>query len=548
MKIKLESKAFSEPMGVVKAHIDEAINQVTMIDLELASKAELRKDDLESCIGQAITLTVEDTIHNSLHKVRWDGFIFEMIDIVTGKDDNGIFYYTLVMRPKLWQLNYSANSRCYPNMSRIEVIDELLKTHGFSEGIHYTKKYYTENVYPIFNQLLQTGNSDLSFFRSLLKNAGINYYYSCADDGTGEEQLHLVDHNAFFSSFDDQICIERSGGMAQKDRRIEEITRLTRAIPKEVTTTAFLADGSTTPAVNSMSVKDSNTQGVVELFIPEGLCNADNTARQAGNVVAQGFAAARVVHQGISDHLRMRPGRRMSLKDNATLQADEILVVKSHHCFEQTVLAATSEEGGGGLSYKNHFMSITPQAAIRPTDNWTDVDTTMDLDCALDIDVEGKPTLSPKFKYSAKQTFNPSNDSAKNTQGINELVATVSMLQAQIRTLRNRVYSLEANQHANGSGLITAEITKNAWVTPGKELVCMVKAEEFEDPIVCKVAVSWHDKGGGMLQLPRAGNHVWIQRVHRSKGNDWVLLGYRPSGTVAASNDPANNFKINVLG
>jgi hypothetical protein len=35
MKIHVEQKALKDPTGVLKADIDEGVNQVTMIDLEL---------------------------------------------------------------------------------------------------------------------------------------------------------------------------------------------------------------------------------------------------------------------------------------------------------------------------------------------------------------------------------------------------------------------------------------------------------------------------------------------------------------------------------
>jgi hypothetical protein len=192
-------------------------------------------------------------------------------------------------------------------------------------------------------------------------------------------------------------------------------------------------------------------------------------------------------------------------------------------------------------------MAVEAMAPIRPVDTCTDVDTSMALDSALDLDPEGNPTLNPKFKYVPRVQFNHDNRPEANTKAIQELTATVTMLQEQVRTLRNHVRALEATISANGSGLVAAEITKDAWVTEGKELVCMVKAEEFEDPIRVKVSTAWHDKGGGMLHLPRKGNHVWIQRIHRSKGNDWVILGYRPTGSVASSNDPAQSFTIKQL-
>lgn len=548
MRIGIECSALEYRVGVVKAHIDEGINQITMIELELATRDTIASEDLGRLIGQAITLVIEDTIDNQLHKVRWDGFIFEMIDITMGVDDNSIYYYTMVVRPKLWQLNYCSHSRSYPEMSRVAVIDELLKEHGFTEDSHYTKNYNKEDDYPVFNQLLQTGNSDLSFFRSLLVNAGINYYFSCDEEAEKEEMLHLVDHVAFFPNHEGDIPVSTPAGFEHQGRKVEQITRLIRAVPCEVNSVAFLADGDVKCRDHRIPVTEAGTEGVVNIFVPEGLSDSEKTAKQACQMVSEGFTASRIVHQGIADHMKMRPGKRISIRDDNRADSYSMLVVKARHTIEQTVQAALAESGSGDASYKNYFQGAEPMAPIRPHDAWTNVDEQMTLDCSLDLDPRGKASISPKFKYVPNSDFNPDNDPALNTEGIKEIVATVTMLQEQVRALRARVQSLESSISANGSGLVCAEITKDAWVTEGKELVCMVKAEEFENPIVVKASVAWHDRGGGSLHLPRKGNHVWIQRIHRTKGNDWVIVGYRPSGKVPSSNNPSGQFSIEVLG
>jgi len=548
MKVSIECSALEYHVGVVKAHVDEGINQITMIELELATRDHIPPEDLCGLIGQAITLSVEDTVNNQLNKVRWDGFIFEMIDISAGKDDNGIYYHTMVIRPKLWHLNYCSHSRSYPEMSRVVVIDELLKEHGFTQDTHYTRNYNKEEDYPVFNQLLQTGNSDLSFFRSLLVNAGINYYFACDEEAEKEEMLHLVDHAAFFPNYAEEIPVSSPAGFQHQGRRVEQITRLVRAVPGEVNSVAYLADGDVRCRDHHIALTDAGTEGVINVFVPEGLSDSEKTAKQACQVVSDGFTASRIIHQGLADHLKMRPGKRISIRDDNTASSYNILVIKARHTFEQTVQAALADSGSGAPTYKNYFQATEPMAPIRPHDTWTNVDEQMTLDCSLDLDPAGKSSISPKFKYVPDIKFNPENDPATNTEGIKEIIAAVTMLQEQVRALRAHVQALEGSISANGSGLVCAEITKDAWVTKGKELVCMVKAEEFEDPIVVKASVAWHDRGGGALHLPRKGNHVWIQRIHRSKGNDWVIVGYRPSGKVPSSNNPAGNFTIEVLG
>jgi outer membrane protein OmpA-like peptidoglycan-associated protein len=547
MKVYIECSSFKDHVGVMKAHVDEAVNRVTMIDLELVSRKAFSNDYLDKLIGVPIKLAVEDVIDNQLHKVRFDGFIFEVINVTGDVDDNGVFYYTMAMRPKLWQLNYSVRARSYPDKSRIEVIDLLLKEHGFQEKTTYTKDYRKDADYHVLNQVLQTGCSDLNFFKSLLINAGINYYFACDDKGEKEEMLHLVDNAAFFPNYKNKIPIVSSKGMMQKNRRVEEVSRLIRAVPSEVISTGFLADGSNRSKSNTTAIENSGTKGKVQIFIPEGLKNAEKTAGQTAKVVAEGFSASRIIHQGATDHIAVRPGRRITLDDSRTSKTFDILVVKAHHTFEQSVLAALSENGSGDPAYKNQFVAVDSMAPVRPMDIWTDVDTEMVQDTALDMDPDGKVSLSPKFKYVSTIDFNSENDPAKDTEAVKELFTSVAMLQAQVRKLTSEMTSLKMDTALGGGGMIAAEVTTEAWVTEGKELVCKVKAEEFQEPITVKVSSMWHTTGGGTQHLPRKGMHVWIQRVARGRDNDWVILGYRPTAITGAV-DPAKQTKIKTLG
>ena len=547
MKMYIECSELGPHMGVVRAQIDEAINHVTMIDLELASKEPLSDSELDGVIGKPVAFFVEDVIDNQLHKARWDGCVFEMIDLESGRVDNDVCYYMMVIRPKLWTLNFATNCRSYVKTTRIKVIDELLKEHAIQDGNGYKKSYYKETAYPEFDQLLQTGNSDLSFFKRLCANSGINFYFAADASGDNPEMLQLVDYPALFPTVSGEIPIVSSVGTQQQTRRIESISRLNRAVPSKVKSTAVLQDGSTYPKSQSMKVDTSGTEKVVGLFTPEGLKDAEKSAKLYAQVASDGFAASRIEHRGVCDHLRVKPGNRINVRNLHNDAAYQLLVTKARHTFTQAVPAALSESGSGDPFYTNVFQAAEHLAPVRPHRSWTDVDEEMILDCAMGVHPNGNAVRRPKFTHVPNVRFNAESDPVVNTEAIKELMSVAEMQQQQIKLLRDRVADLEMAVSANGSGLIYGEITKDGWCTDGYELVCQVKTEEFEEPVTVKTAVPWHDKGGGVLNLPRAGNHVWMQRVHRSHGNEWVLVGYRPTGTVSSSNNPAKQLKVKKL-
>lgn len=551
MKIYLKCDFLNQWMGVIKARINEGINQVTMINLELVTKEELPQDGLEKLIGKPITVFVEDTIAGKHHKSRWDCVIFELIDVASGKNDNGNFFYTMVIRPSLWKLNYFSHSRSYTEKSRIEVIDELLEEHGFILDQSYTKGYRNEAVYPQFHQILQTGTSDLTFFHNTLANAGISYYFATDNDAENAECLRLVDDNAFFVKHKETIpIISTHGWTPDKDQRhIEAITRLTRAIPGTVSSTAFMGDGSTRSRTNAESQDKSGVDGQIQVFVPEGGKDIEGAARTAGKILSEGFTASRVVHKGVANHIRIRPGNRIPLKSYDTAREYELLVVNVQHSFYQSVNAALSDSGSGSCAYKNYFVAVEPYSNVRPSvsTHSTDVDIELSLEEVLDLDIEGKLSINPKFQFKPNFNFNPSLDVEVNVKAIGFLLAAIANIQAQIIALRAKINALGPGSARGGGGLVAAVVEENAYVSSGKELVCKVSSEEFLNPITAKIAVTWHTTSGGTHFLPRKGNHVWIMRINRSHGNDWVVVGYRPSATVNVANDPAKTTTIKAL-
>lgn len=433
MKIYIECSELGPHMGVVRAQIDESINQVTMIDLELASQEALSTSDLDNVIGKPITLIVEDVIDNQFHKARWDGCVFEMIDLESGRVDNDVYYYMMVIRPKLWLLNFAANCRSYVKKSRIKVIDELLQEHGIQDGSGYKKNYYKESLYPEFDQLLQTGNSDLSFFKRLCANSGINFYFAADESGDNPEMLQLVDYPALFHTVSGEIPIVSSVGMQSDTRRIESISRLNRAVPSKVKSTAFLQDGSTYPKSQSRKVDTSGTEKIVGLFTSEGLKDAEKTATLCAQVASDGFAASRIEHRGVCDHIRVKPGSRINVKNLHNDQAYQLLVTKARHTFTQAVAAALSDTGSGDPAYTNVFQAAEHLAPIRPHRSWTDVDEEMILDSAMGVHPDGNVVRRPKFTHVPNIKFNSKNDPEVNTEAIKELMSVVNMQQQQIK-------------------------------------------------------------------------------------------------------------------
>lgn len=108
-----------------------------------------------------------------------DQFRFE------GNDDEDMFIYRLVLRPKLWMLSKTTDNRIFQEMSATDIITSLFDEHGVSD--------YELNLRgspEIREYCVQYGESDLDFVQRLMEEEGIFYHFAFEE---GKHTLVLTD-------------------------------------------------------------------------------------------------------------------------------------------------------------------------------------------------------------------------------------------------------------------------------------------------------------------------------------------------------------------
>ena len=110
-------------LGIVEGYIQEGINQVSLIELILVSGVALSESECADYIGSNVTLGLGDVIDGTLLWSRFDGIIYELhvLDLVGVEE--GAFKYQMIIRPKLWDLNFMVRARSFEKKSRIAVIE-----------------------------------------------------------------------------------------------------------------------------------------------------------------------------------------------------------------------------------------------------------------------------------------------------------------------------------------------------------------------------------------------------------------------------------------
>ncbi|MBQ0326235.1 type VI secretion system tip protein VgrG [Providencia rettgeri] len=121
---------------------------------------------------------------------RVSGVITRLQWLSTSADES---HYAVLLEPRLALLGHTESSAIYQNMSVIEVVENVLQSHGF-EGADY--EFKLEHQYPERELITQWRETDLAFIQRLLAEVGIGYRleYSTKTDNDKvlffDSQLH----------------------------------------------------------------------------------------------------------------------------------------------------------------------------------------------------------------------------------------------------------------------------------------------------------------------------------------------------------------------
>ncbi|MDU7494899.1 MAG: type VI secretion system tip protein VgrG [Providencia rettgeri] len=100
---------------------------------------------------------------------RVSGVITRLQWLSTSADES---HYAVLLEPRLALLGHTESSAIYQNMSVIEVVENVLQSHGF-EGVDY--EFKLEHQYPERELITQWRETDLAFIQRLLAEVGIGY-------------------------------------------------------------------------------------------------------------------------------------------------------------------------------------------------------------------------------------------------------------------------------------------------------------------------------------------------------------------------------------
>ncbi|MBK9261957.1 MAG: type VI secretion system tip protein VgrG [Polyangiaceae bacterium] len=141
--------------------------------------------DFDAIVGKPAALYVASgTLHLAREGRRLAGLCSHIEQIAT--ETTGLSTYRIRIVPTLWQLTQRKNHRTFQHLSIPEIIDQLLGEWRIDHTWIVDR-----SIHPKLELRVQYGETDYDFFRRMLEEAGIGFYFRDADDDTaGKLVLH----------------------------------------------------------------------------------------------------------------------------------------------------------------------------------------------------------------------------------------------------------------------------------------------------------------------------------------------------------------------
>ena len=171
--------ASGDALDVREFRVEERMND--LFEITLVAMSESADLDFEAIAGQPMTFTVRrDTGEQDARS--WTGLCRHVAQV--GVEERGLSAYSLVLVPALWLLTQRKNHRMFQRESEVDIAKKLLAEWGVPHAESLTASY-GKREYKV-----QYGETDFTFFRRMLEDAGVAFYFRTEG---GETKVVLSD-------------------------------------------------------------------------------------------------------------------------------------------------------------------------------------------------------------------------------------------------------------------------------------------------------------------------------------------------------------------
>lgn len=264
--------------------------------------------------------------------------------------------YEVVLSPRLARLSLSRSSAIFQNQSVVSVVEEVLRSHGFT-GVDY--RLELKESYPARELITQWQESDLEFIQRLLSDVGIWFRF----ESHAEHHCDVLVMSDYEQGFENAGKIPFKAPSDMIDGLLSSIWDLqlqSKMVERDVTTQDYnyrLAEANQHSNVNSLP-QDNTTFGTDYRYGEHYKEHGDDNKIESGQWYAkirhQHYISDKVVIHGCSNDYTLTPGQRIIISDNPINGLSEGIIILT-----------TQSLGNRSESYQLKFTAI-PYNPLKP--------------------------------------------------------------------------------------------------------------------------------------------------------------------------------------
>lgn len=358
--LKLSTPLGNDTLLPERANILEGVNRLFAIDIAVRSKKDVAPADL---IGKAIDLEIEISqgeLGEEPVRRCWNGIVTELEEgpAVT----RGLRSYHLVVRPSLWLLSQTRDSRIWMDQTTVDVLGTLLDEHGLNRA----DTSGVVNPAPATHFSIQFNESDLRYLLRRFEAEGYFWWFS---HQKGSHKLNVANHSVGWLQPSDaaegQSDVRVSFGSSDVNA-IHEWTRRFTYVPGVRTGADWnYRTFGQIPLSSTPSLVDLPGNSKREIFEWPARAMDLEEAEAAQRLRTQATEADHERVSGASTVRILEPGRRFKPHDVANPDAkfeEHVIIAAEHEIIDRSYETDSSSKP----EYRNRFEAIPSRIPLTP--------------------------------------------------------------------------------------------------------------------------------------------------------------------------------------
>lgn len=340
-----------------QATLDESVSG--LFDYQIEAVSRLQSLDPKTLLGKAMTIVREVDEGAAPFERLFSGYCTRLEQ--TGVATPGFFSYRLSVRPWLWFLSRSSDSRIFQNKSVPDVLKAV-----FAEEPRAKFDFRLQRTYAPWEYCVQYRETTLNFVTRLMEQEGIYYFFEHSD---GAHRMVLCDSASAHKAIDGGATIPfyRRDNVTSGEQHINQWSFAQEIQPGKFSIDEYDPSRPSVAlfATRSSEKSDGVNETAYEIYDYPGEYDTEAEGRAYANIRLDELQTRRLIFAGGGDVVSMVPGRKFTLaKHKVAEQNVEYFITATRSRF-----AEGGQEAGGSASssISMQFYAIKSSQQYRPS-------------------------------------------------------------------------------------------------------------------------------------------------------------------------------------